>query len=112
VEMTENIAPDAYPFYRMALLNEMDKTLVYKTGLKCTSIAPNGITSVNCENQEEFLPGNTVVYAVGMQPNREVVEKIRDAAGDVPVYEVGDCTQPAKVHEAVRAGFEAAVTIL
>ena len=112
VEMTDKIAPDAYPFYRMALLNEMDKALVCKTGLKCTSIAPNGITGVNCENQEEFLFGDTVVYAVGMQPNREVVEKIRDAAGDVPVYEVGDCTQPAKVHEAVRAGFEAAVTIL
>jgi thioredoxin reductase len=112
VEMTENIAPDAYPFYHMALLNEMDKALVYKTGLKCTSIAPNGITVVNSQNQEEFLPGDTVVYAVGMQPNREVVEKIRDAAGDVPVYEVGDCTQPAKVYEAVRAGFEAAVTIL
>jgi pyruvate/2-oxoglutarate dehydrogenase complex dihydrolipoamide dehydrogenase (E3) component len=97
VEMTEDIALDAYPFYHMALLNEMDKALVYKTGLKCTSIVPNGITVVNSQNQEEFLPGDTVVYAVGMQPNREVVGKIRDAAGDVPVYEVGDCTQLAKV---------------
>jgi hypothetical protein len=46
-----------------------------------------------------------------MQPNREVVEKIRNAAVDVPVCEVGDCTRPAKVYEAVRAGFEAAVSI-
>ena len=44
--------------------------------------------------------------------NKGQAFKIRDAAGDVPVYEVGDCTQPAKVYEAVRAGFEAAVTIL
>jgi 2,4-dienoyl-CoA reductase-like NADH-dependent reductase (Old Yellow Enzyme family)/NADPH-dependent 2,4-dienoyl-CoA reductase/sulfur reductase-like enzyme len=112
VEMTDNIAPDAYPFYRMALLNEMDKVLVYKTGLKCTSIAPNGITVVNSKNQEEFLLGDTVVYAVGMQPNREVVEKIRNAAGDVPVYEAGDCTRPATVCEAARAGFEAGLSIL
>jgi 2,4-dienoyl-CoA reductase-like NADH-dependent reductase (Old Yellow Enzyme family)/thioredoxin reductase len=112
VEMTDNIAPDAYPFYRMALLNEMDKALVYKTGLKCTSIAANGITVVNSKNQKEFLPGDTVVYAVGMQPNREVVERIRDAAGDVPVYEAGDCTRPAKVCEAARAGFEAGLSIL
>lgn len=112
VEMTDNVAPDAYPFYRMALLDEMDKTLVCRTGLKCTSIAPNGITVVNSRNQEEFLPGDTVVYAVGMQPNREVVERIRNAAGDVPVYEAGDCTRPAKVCEAARAGFEAGLSIL
>jgi thioredoxin reductase len=112
IEMLDNIAPDSYRMHRLGLINEMDKMLTYKTGLKCTSISPNGITVVNNENKEEFLPADNVIYAVGMRANKEETKKLHSAVKDVPVYEIGDCVIAAKVYDAVRQGFIAAMSIL
>jgi 2,4-dienoyl-CoA reductase-like NADH-dependent reductase (Old Yellow Enzyme family)/thioredoxin reductase len=112
IEMLDNIAPDSYRMHRLGLINEMDKMLSYKTGLKCTSIAPNGITVVNKENKEEFLPADKVIYAVGMRANKEETKKLHSAVKDVPVYEIGDCVNPSKVYDAVHQGFIAAMSIL
>jgi NADH dehydrogenase FAD-containing subunit len=86
--------------------------LTYRTGLTCTVIAPRGMTAVNKENNEEFLPADTVIYAVGMSAHKEEAEKLRAAAQDVPVYEIGDCVCAAKVYDAVRQVFIAAMSIL
>ena len=112
IEMLEEVARDAYKMHRIALIHEMDKMLAYRTGLKCVAITPRSVAVVNREHKEEFLAADTVVYAAGMEAYREGTEKLRAAAGDVPVYEVGDCVSPAKVYDAVRQGFIAAMSIL
>jgi 2,4-dienoyl-CoA reductase-like NADH-dependent reductase (Old Yellow Enzyme family)/NADPH-dependent 2,4-dienoyl-CoA reductase/sulfur reductase-like enzyme len=112
IEMLDEVAQDAYRMHRVALIQEMDKQLAYQTGLKCTAIAPNGVKAVNKENKEEFLPADTVVYAVGMIANKEAAEKLRAAAKDATVYEIGDCVCAAKVYDAVRQAFIAAMSIL
>lgn len=111
IEMADKVAPDSYPMHRIALLNEMDKKLTYKTGLKCTSILKNGVYAVNKENKEEFLPADTVVYALGMKANKEDADNLEKAAG-VPVYKIGDCIRASKVYEAVREGYIASMSIL
>jgi NADH dehydrogenase FAD-containing subunit len=90
----------------------MDRMLTYKTGLRCTSVKSDGVTVVDKEDMEEFLPADTVIYAVGMQANKEETEKLRSAIKDATVYEIGDCVNAAKVYEAVRQGFIAAMSIL
>jgi pyruvate/2-oxoglutarate dehydrogenase complex dihydrolipoamide dehydrogenase (E3) component len=112
VEMLDKVAPESYPFHRMALVHEMDRMLTYRTGLKVVSIAKNGVKTVNAEGKEEFIPADTVVYALGMRPNRKETEMLRDAVKDVPVYEIGDCVRAAKVYEAVKEGYLAAMSIL
>ena len=112
IEMGDKVAPDSYPMHRVALVNEMDKMLTYKTGLKCTSIVPIGVKVVDAENKEAFLAADTVIYALGMRANKEEAENLHDAATNVPVYEIGDCVRAAKVYEAVREGFVAAMSIL
>jgi NADPH-dependent 2,4-dienoyl-CoA reductase/sulfur reductase-like enzyme len=112
VEMSDKVAPDSYPMHRISLMNELDKMVALKTGLKCTKIASNGVTVDDENNREMFLPADTVVYALGMNANRTETEKQRAAAKGVPVYEIGDCVKAGKVYDAVRGGFVAAMSIL
>jgi pyruvate/2-oxoglutarate dehydrogenase complex dihydrolipoamide dehydrogenase (E3) component len=112
IEMLDRVAQDSYKMHRIGLIDEMDRMLTCRTGLKCISIKTDGIKVVDSENREEFQAADTVIYAVGMRPKKEEAEKLRSAAKDTPVYEIGDCVNAAKVYEAVRQGFIAAMSIL
>lgn len=112
IEMVDKVAPDAYPMHRVALVHEMDKMLTYRTGLRVVSIAKNGVKTVDAEGTEEFISADTVVYALGMRANRKQTEALHAAVKDVPVYEIGDCVRAAKVYDAVREGYLAAMSIL
>jgi 2,4-dienoyl-CoA reductase-like NADH-dependent reductase (Old Yellow Enzyme family)/NADPH-dependent 2,4-dienoyl-CoA reductase/sulfur reductase-like enzyme len=112
IEMLDQVAPDSYRMHRLGLINEMDKMLKYRTGLKCASVKPKGITVTDKNNKEEFLSADTIVYAVGMRANKNEAEKLRSAVKGADVYEIGDCVTPAKVYDAVRQGFIAAMSIL
>lgn len=112
IEMLDKVAPDSYPMHRVALVHEMDKMLNYRTGLKVISIAKTGVRTVDADGEEEFIAADTVVYALGMQPNREETEALRAAAMGAPVHEIGDCVRAAKVYDAVREGYLAAMSIL
>ncbi|QCX33143.1 hypothetical protein FDN13_05195 [Caloramator sp. E03] len=73
-------------------------------------IYPNGITVKDKDGKEIFYEADTVVYAVGMKPKKDVVESLR---GSVAMFRaIGDCVKPAKVLEAVRDGMFAAMDIL
>jgi 2,4-dienoyl-CoA reductase-like NADH-dependent reductase (Old Yellow Enzyme family)/thioredoxin reductase len=114
VEMLDKVAPDSYPLHREALVHEMDAKLKVRTGLKVTSVAKNGVKVVDKDGKEEFIGGDTVVYALGMRANRKETEALRDAANaaNITVHEIGDCVRAAKVYEAVKEGYLAAMSIL
>ncbi len=112
IEMGDGVAPDSYKMHRVGLIDEMDRMLTYRTGLRCTAIVPEGVKAVDGENNGELLRADTVVYATGMEARRDEVEKLRDAVGQATVYEIGDCLSAAKVYDAVRQGFIAAMSIL
>jgi 2,4-dienoyl-CoA reductase-like NADH-dependent reductase (Old Yellow Enzyme family)/thioredoxin reductase len=112
VEMLGKVAPDSYPMHRVAMVHEMDSMLAYKTDLKVTAVEKNGVKAVDSEGKEEFIPADTVVYALGMQANRKETEALHSVAGDTPVYEIGDCVRAAKVYEAIKEGYLAAMSIL
>jgi 2,4-dienoyl-CoA reductase-like NADH-dependent reductase (Old Yellow Enzyme family)/NADPH-dependent 2,4-dienoyl-CoA reductase/sulfur reductase-like enzyme len=112
VEMLEEVAGDSYRMHRVALVNELAKMVSIKTGLKCTAVSQHGVVAVDKEGREEFLVADTVVYATGMEARRREAAELRTAAGNIPVFEIGDCVCAAKVYDAVRQGFVAAMSIL
>lgn len=112
VEMVDEIAPESYPMHRVALLHEMEKMVTCKTGLKVTKIVPDGVTVVDSENREAFLPADTVIYALGMKANREETEALKAAVKGAAVHEIGDCVSARKVYDAVKEGYLAAMSIL
>jgi len=112
VEMLDSVAQDSYKMHRIGLIDEMNRMLTYRTGLKCIAVKGDGITAVDRENRKEFLPADSVIYATGMRAKKKEAEKMRLALKDTPFYEIGDCFSAAKVYEAVRQGFIAAMSIL
>ena len=112
VEMLDEIAPDSYRMHRVGLIHEMEGRILWRTGLTCTAVRSDGVTAVNKEGSPEFIGADTVVYAVGMSANRETAKNLRAAAGEIPVYEIGDCVRPGNVYDALRQAFIAAMSIL
>ena len=66
------------------------------------SVRNNGVVFKRAE-KEHFVEANIVIFAVGMKADRSLADVLRFAA---PEYvEVGDCTEPATVAEAIRSGY-------
>ncbi len=106
------IAHDANEGAREILCDQFAKyEIKYLTDLKFKGIAPSGVTVENNEGIEYFYPADSVVYALGMNPNTEAVEVLHAAAGDIPFKAVGDCVSAADVAKAIRAAYVAAMEI-
>lgn len=110
VEMTDKAAPESYPMHRIALMDEMEKLVTVKTGLTCTEIHKDGVTCKDREGNEVVLEGDTVVHALGMRANAQAAEALKEAA-KVPCTAVGDCVRAAKIYEAGKEAWEAAMRI-
>ena len=52
------------------------------------------------------MAADTVVFAVGLTPQRELIEALRDKVPEV--YAIGDCVEPRKVINAIWEGFRTA----
>jgi NADPH-dependent 2,4-dienoyl-CoA reductase/sulfur reductase-like enzyme len=110
LEIGDDVARDAYPSHREALIPRLEKSLEIRTGVVCTEIFSDGVLVKDKQGGERFFFADTVVYAVGMKPRKEVVNSLR---GIVPWFRaVGDCVKPGRILEAVRDGMFAAMDIL
>ncbi|MGI5936049.1 MAG: FAD-dependent oxidoreductase [Oscillospiraceae bacterium] len=112
IEMGEAVAQDSYPMHRVALMGMLGRGCTIVTEMRCTRISPNGVYAEDKNGNEKFFTADTVLFALGMRPNREDFEELRGAMpGGSQVYEIGDCVKPSKVFDAVEQGFIAAYNI-
>jgi 2,4-dienoyl-CoA reductase-like NADH-dependent reductase (Old Yellow Enzyme family)/thioredoxin reductase len=112
VEMMDEVVPlrDTNRVHRDAVMEQLDKHVPYLTLTTCKEITAEGVIVVDKEGKEKLLPCDTVVYAVGMRANKEIVEELRAAFGWVTP--VGDCEGPATVRKAIHHGYFAAMDII
>lgn len=110
IEMGDKVAPDSYPMHRIGLLNEMEDLVSWRCSLKCLEIKGTSILCENEQHQTVELEADSIFYALGMKANEEAVKEL-SAASDVPVSIIGDCKKAAKVYEAGRQGWEAAMRL-
>jgi len=109
VEMLDSIATDMDRTSRLLLilnLGELGVKMLTKATAK--EITDRGVV-VDQRNKEEFIEADTVVLALGAQPNRELVEQIKKL--DVELYIVGDCAEVRRLPDAVEEGFKAALKL-
>ena len=92
--------------------SEMLKRLVpfYGTKVLCrTSAVETSETGLMVRNldtgAEEDILADTVILAVGFNPDRTLFEKMQDAA---EIYAVGDCKEFRNIHSAIWDAFEVA----
>ena len=77
---------------------------------RLVSITPEGVTALDGEGREAFLPCDTVALSLGVRPRSKAVEELEDICQEV--YVVGDCNnRQGNITSAVREGFYAAMNI-
>lgn len=106
VEMAPELAADMLALNKIPLVRGLlEHGVQILTGHTVTAIDDSGVT-VEGPGGERHLDADTVVTAFGVRP----AAALGDALGDRATA-VGDCVQPAKVGEAINAGYLAALTL-
>ncbi|MEM1658777.1 MAG: FAD-dependent oxidoreductase [Candidatus Jordarchaeales archaeon] len=107
VEMTDRIARDVGLTTRWTIRQSLELRKVrIVTNARVDEITDEGVI-VN--NGEQFFEADTVVIAVGSEPNNELVKQLEGKVAEL--YAVGDCVNPRKALEAIREATEVAMKI-
>ena len=109
IEMRSEVAVDANGRHRPILL----KWLAERANVECelcgTRVTEDGLYCAAKDGTERFFPADTVICAVGQQPLSKEAGSLLDSAPEVVM--LGDCTQPARITEAVYRAYHAAIDI-
>lgn len=107
VEVLDSVARDMFFINRMHLLELLSKTGTrILTEIQVLEIVEEGIWVVDKKGMKSFIEGKTVVIAVGLMPNRELPNTLKQNTREV--YSIGDCVEPRKVMNAIWEGFRMA----
>jgi 2,4-dienoyl-CoA reductase (NADPH2) len=103
IEMLKRIGNDITPSYRWVVLQRLRNAGVrMETNAKVREITERGVW-VDREGQSEFIDGDTVILAVGMQPSREVADRLEERVSELHL--IGDCVEARLIREALEEGF-------
>ncbi len=108
VEMSDAVAPDLLIINKITLLRRLEAAGVrLLTGHAVVRVTDTGLVAEGPDGTVE-VEADTVVSAFGVRAARGLADSLESR---VKVHPVGDCVHPAKVAEAVNAGFEAAFAL-
>lgn len=111
IDPLPRMAHEARGKYRNALIHQMElEKIQMLPHTTCCSIEPEGVRVRDQQGEEQLLPADAVVYALGMSP--WIDPGLEELSREVPTMKIGDCSQPGKVAEAVHDGFFAAIKII
>lgn len=110
VEMNSELSPDANVRHRPLLLAEIEKSgiEVFKNH-KALEITREGVFCQSDSNNAVFIPGSSIVCALGQRSRRSVVDELWDTAP--LVSQIGDCVKVSTITTAVYQGHHAAMDI-
>lgn len=109
VEMRDELAVDANVRHRPLLLKEIETYAAVYTGYKGLEVTPDGIVCEDKNGEKQFVPGKTVICALGQRSRTKLVEQLQDAAPFVRV--IGDAAKVSTITNAVYWGYHAALDI-
>lgn len=100
VEMLDDIAADVELCGKSVLMERIgEKRIIALTGRKMIRINKKGITVESKRGEKEEYQADTVVLALGLKSNRRLIEDLKGKITEL--YEIGDCTKPGRVHNAI-----------
>ncbi|MCR5648255.1 MAG: FAD-dependent oxidoreductase [Oscillospiraceae bacterium] len=109
IEMRGEVAADANPRHRPALLAELAAHTKVRTGLRVVEITPDGVVCESPEGGCELIGADTVLCAAGLRPRTETVDALR---GTAPIVEIiGDCVKPDIIRGATWRAYHAALDL-
>ena len=106
VEIRGEVALDVDFWNRWVLMDRLaGMNIRMLVQAKVEQITPEGVRVVAEGRPPEFVPADTVVYAIGAQPYNPLKYDLEGKVPDLRV--IGDCDSPQRVRQAVDAGFRA-----
>lgn len=113
LEMRTDIAVDANPMHRAALLQKMkENQITVHTEAVCSCIEGTQVRYIQ-NGEEKSLAAGAVLLALGLRSNRASAEMLaKTLPEDTKIYFVGDCGGGKNIQEAVEQGYLAAMKII
>lgn len=111
IEMLSECAQDAMPINKISLMRmlaENDVTLL--TNSKVIAVEPNGVVIEKKDGTRKTIKADTVITAFGQKSDTNLPDAIR-AKYNIKTTVIGDAEKVAKVGEAIRTGFYAAMAV-
>uniref|UniRef100_UPI001BD1D7D3 FAD-dependent oxidoreductase n=1 Tax=Tepidanaerobacter acetatoxydans TaxID=499229 RepID=UPI001BD1D7D3 len=111
IEMLSECAQDAMPINKISLMRmlaEHDVTLL--TNSKVIAVEPNGVVIEKKDGTRKTIEADTVITAFGQKSDTNLPDAIR-AKYNIKTTVIGDAEKVAKVGEAIRTGFYAAMAV-
>jgi len=109
IDMVESMAANVGRSSRWALLKDLKmKGIVLRSGTKLVSITDTDVVADTVEGRVS-IPADTVIMAVGARSVNELAEGL--GKNGVPMLIIGDAASPRNMMDAIREGFETALTV-
>ncbi|MDD5095254.1 MAG: FAD-dependent oxidoreductase [Dehalococcoidia bacterium] len=106
IEMLDDVALDMFNISRLTLMRQLaERGVNIMARHKVKEFRPDGIVTLGPDGKDKFVKADTMIVAFGVKKDDSLVKDVKAKWDEV--YVVGDCAKPAKVGEAVHAGFAA-----
>lgn len=103
VEMLPDIILDLEPRSRVALGRLLQERKVeVRLNVRLEEIGAQEVRVADRKGQESEIPADSVILALGLRSNRELLEPLRKEFAEVHV--IGDCLEPRKIYQAIHDG--------
>ena len=111
IEMQCEIAPEANWMHKEGMMQSFAKTSIEcLTGMRVARLEPGkGVYATGKDGEEQFIPADDIVYAMGMRPNTAEVEALKDIVLDTVM--IGDCVRPRKARHAMEEATWAVINL-
>jgi len=111
LEMLPGLASDCGRMHKISLDHEIEtnENIAPVTGMRCTRIDREGVCAVDTDGKEWFYEADSVIIAAGMHSKDSERDSLQNLASEF--YAVGDANRARGVMEAVREGYDAAVSL-
>ncbi|AEE91929.1 2,4-dienoyl-CoA reductase (NADPH) [Tepidanaerobacter acetatoxydans Re1] len=111
IEMLSECAQDAMPINKISLMRMLaENAVTLLTNSKVTAIEPNGVVIEKKDGTRKTIKADTVITAFGQKSDTNLPDAIR-AKYNIKTTVIGDAEKVAKVGEAIRTGFYAAMAV-
>lgn len=110
VEVLPELLPRTKSLSKAELLSRLKaKNLQIFTEHNVSAITPNNVIIVSKTGESLTLPADTVVFAVGVEPERALYHELQGKVKEV--YLVGDAEEPGNVGHALRTALKVALAV-
>jgi 2-enoate reductase len=103
IEMLHDIILDLEARSRVALLQLLqEKKVEVRLNVRLEEIGPRKVRIADRNWQESEIPVDSVVLALGLRSNQELLEPLKKTFAEV--HAIGDCLEPRKIYQAIHEG--------